>query len=102
MASPRLLDELANVLARPKFRRYLSREEATAFVESFGKRVEIQPDQDVTEPVTRDPDDDYLVVLAQAAGAQAIVTGDKDLLSEDLQPPAVTPRELLESLPREK
>ena len=41
---------------------------------------------------TRDPDDDYLVALAQQHQADYIVTGDKDLLEWDDQvPPAITP-----------
>lgn len=31
----------------------------------------------------RDPGDDYLVALARAAGAEAIVTGDRDLLDHE-------------------
>jgi len=33
--------------------------------------------------VCRDPRDDYLVALAVASGAEAIVTGDLDLLASD-------------------
>ncbi len=32
------------------------------------------------EPVSRDPDDDIILATALAAGADAIVTGDRDLL----------------------
>ncbi|MBW3609819.1 MAG: PIN domain-containing protein [Actinobacteria bacterium] len=35
IASPQLLDELDHVLARSKFRRYASREEARAFVDAI-------------------------------------------------------------------
>ncbi len=49
--------------------------------------------------VLRDPDDDYLLALATSAGAEAIVTGDKDLLEHlDLQPPAITARQAGEQL----
>jgi predicted nucleic acid-binding protein len=41
----------------------------------------------------RDPDDDYLVTLARTAGAEAIITGDRDLLDHHgLQPPAIDAR----------
>lgn len=51
---------------------------------------------------TRDPDDDYLVVLARAAGTEAIVSGDGDLTDQsDLDPPVLTPREVLERLARD-
>lgn len=51
------------------------------------------------EPVLRDPDDDYLVALARVSGANAIITGDKDLLDHtDLRPPAIQPRAACELL----
>jgi predicted nucleic acid-binding protein len=47
----------------------------------------------------RDPGDDYLVALALAANADAIVTGDKDLLDHPgLQPPAINARQACELL----
>lgn len=49
--------------------------------------------------VLRDKDDDYLVALAQAAGADAIITGDADLLDHDgLAPPALDPRSAYEQI----
>src|SRR5262249_39773113 len=45
----------------------------------------------------RDPNDDYLVALAEAADA-VIVTGDSDLLHADLPLPVTTPRELLDRI----
>jgi uncharacterized protein len=52
------------------------------------------------EGVLRDPDDDYLVALAQEAGAEAIVTGDKDLLDHagELEPRAINARDACELL----
>lgn len=56
--------------------------------------AQIEPDPSSPPPVLRDPSDDYLLALAQAAGADAIVTGDHDLLDhQGLHPPAVTARE---------
>jgi predicted nucleic acid-binding protein len=44
--------------------------------------------------VVRDPDDDYLPALALNADAEAVVTGDGDLLDHSgLEPDAITPRE---------
>lgn len=51
------------------------------------------------EAVLRDPGDDYLIALAKAADAEAIVSGDKDLLEHaGLKPRAISPREACESL----
>ena len=45
-------------------------------------------------PVLRDPGDDYLVALAKTASAEAIITGDRDLLDHPgLEPPAHTARQ---------
>lgn len=51
------------------------------------------------EPVLRDPDDDYLVALARLASAEAIVTGDRDLLDHvGLLPKAINARGACELL----
>lgn len=89
-----LLDELAAVLIRPKFRRWLSVADAVAFVDSLGGHAVLHPDLGAPKPRVRDPDDDYLVALAEAAQA-TIITGDADLLDADLEPPAITPHQLL-------
>jgi predicted nucleic acid-binding protein len=51
--------------------------------------------------VCRDPRDDYLVALATARGAEAIVTGDLDLLAinpDQLSFEVLTPRQLTDRL----
>jgi predicted nucleic acid-binding protein len=51
--------------------------------------------------VCRDPRDDYLVALARSRGADALVTGDLDLLAIDasqLDIDIVTPGQLVERL----
>ena len=59
---------------------------------------------DPAEPhaaVCRDPRDDYLVALARSSGAEAVVTGDLDLLAIDtneLEIEVLTPRLLVERL----
>lgn len=45
----------------------------------------------------RDPDDAYLVALAQATGS-LLVSGDEDLLAGHLDPPAISPAQLLDLL----
>lgn len=89
-----LLDELAAVLIRPKFRRWISVADAIAFVESLGGHADLRDDPGPPAAGVRDPNDDYLVALAEAADA-TIVTGDDDLLEAELEPPAITPAQLV-------
>lgn len=97
VATQHLLDELAAVLIRPKFRRWISVAEAIAFVESLGGHADLRDDPGPPKTKVRDPNDDYLVALADAADA-VIVTGDNDLLTAGLEPPAITPAQLLARL----
>lgn len=92
-----LLDELAVTLARPKFRRWVSLADAAAFVQTLGGKADLVPDPGPGPVRVRDPDDDYLAALAHHSGAR-LVTGDDDLLSAGLDPPALTPRALVEFL----
>ena len=92
-----LLDELAAVLIRPKFRRWISVADAIAFVESLGGHADLRDDPGPPTRGVRDPNDDYLVALAEAADA-VIVTGDEDLLVAGIKPAAITPAQLLARL----
>ena len=92
-----LLDELAAVLIRPKFRRWISVADAIAFVESLGGHADLRDDPGPPKTRGRDPNDDYLVALAEAADA-VIVTGDDDLLAAGIEPSAITPAQLLARL----
>ena len=96
VASPLLLAELQHVLQRDRFRRFLSLPEVDELIEDLGRifRIEVDPEPDV--PALRDPKDDYLLFLARAVGADYIVSGDADLTDEDLQPPAITPRQAVD------
>ena len=82
-ASPALLEELADVLARPMAAKRLALIGKTA-----GEvLVDYQAVVDVVEPrivprvVIRDADDDQVIAAALAAQADFIVSGDDDLLS---------------------
>ena len=100
VASPLLLDELSDVLARPKFRRHLSIEDAHRFVDAIRElSVVVDDPQEGDDPITDDPDDDFLVLLAEAAGADVLVSGDPDLTT--VQRPGLvvmTPRTFLEAM----
>lgn len=100
IVSPALLSELEGVLARPKFRRYLSEEQAHAFVHELGAHAEVVSDPiDVPAGLTSDPKDDYLVALARAAHADMLISGDSDLVELlDPEPPVLTPRAFLATL----
>ncbi|HEV7175475.1 MAG TPA: putative toxin-antitoxin system toxin component, PIN family [Solirubrobacteraceae bacterium] len=99
IASPALLDELADVLARPKFRRYITVAVATEFIDGLATDATIVADPPELPGVSPDPDDDYLVALARAAGADYLVSGDRHLLDlTDPNPPVLTPRQFLDLL----
>lgn len=92
ITSPRLLAELARVLARPKLRRYVTVDEVEAFVAEVARYGTSLPDPADPPPVSRDPNDDYLVALARSGAAEALVSGDHDLTDmSDADPPVLTP-----------
>lgn len=72
-----LLDELHEKLTR-KLRFSLdSADEAVSMLRRKGRIVNPSP---LPEPVSRDPDDDWVLATALAGDADVIVTGDRDLL----------------------
>lgn len=94
IACPALIAEVRKTLAEPYFRTLLDEHEAEQAVAAL-RRVAMMCDDPLDpKPVLRDPNDDYLLALAQAGKADTIVTGDKDLLDHaDLHPPAITARD---------
>jgi putative PIN family toxin of toxin-antitoxin system len=81
-SSAPLLEELADVLSRSKFKKKLS---SLGFspgqlFDSFARRAEIVHPVPVPR-LAPDPDDDVVIGTAIAAKAELIVTGDKPLLS---------------------
>lgn len=96
VASPALLEELRDVLARPKLRRYLTPGAAAGYLAGLGQDGLLIEDPPPPAGLRADPDDDYLVALARAAGADYVVSGDRHLLElTDPDPPVLTPREFL-------
>ena len=91
--------ELREVLARPKFRRWVSSELAAEFVDGLEEAAMMLEDPPARDRISSDPDDDYLIVLARAGEADFLVSGDSDLTGlADASPPVVTPRAFLERL----
>lgn len=73
--SPPTLDELAEVLERGKFDRYLTPAEREEFLEGLIDRATVvEPVESIRE--SRDPKDDKFLELAVKANASHIVTGD--------------------------
>lgn len=83
VVSPQLIAEVAGVLARPKFGRYVTPEEVADFLDLLRSDAVVHPDPAVIERATRDPHDDYLVALARAARA-VLVSSDRDVLEADI------------------
>jgi uncharacterized protein len=99
IACPRLIDEFKRALASDYFRERFGLEELEEIVEAVEETVVMRENPGEVEPILRDPGDDYLVALAREAGAEAIVTGDLDLLDHSgLEPPAINARKACELL----
>jgi putative PIN family toxin of toxin-antitoxin system len=74
------MNELAEVLHRPKFDDYVSAEERTLFLRQLAETAEfISIIQIVRE--CRDPRDDKFLEVALNGRADVIITGDADLLA---------------------
>ena len=97
LVSDASLEELAAVLERPKFDKYLSSDERRTFF-TLLSRVAIRVE--ILRPVSacRDPKDDKFLEVALNGSADAIITGDEDLL--ELHPflgiPIWTPKGFLD------
>ncbi len=86
LVSAQTARELVRVLAYPKFRLSVQeREEMLSDYLPYAQviRPELDPNALEHVPSCRDPFDDMFLELAQAGNAQALVTGDKDLLQLD-------------------
>jgi uncharacterized protein len=78
LVSEATMNELADVLARPKFDRYISLEDRQQFLRLLGRLAEFVP---IVYPVhaCRDPRDDKFLEVALNGKAELILTGDADL-----------------------
>ncbi len=82
LASEATLSELAEVLARRKFDRYVTLEDRMQFLRLLGSVAELVPIVYAIR-ACRDPKDDKFLELAVNGRAARIVTGDRDLLALD-------------------
>lgn len=99
VASPALLEEVSDVLARPRFRRWVSTTTAAEFIAGIAEDALLVDDPPAQPGLSPDPDDDYLITLARAANADYLVSGDRHLLDlADPEPPVLTPRQFLDAL----
>jgi uncharacterized protein len=99
VSSPALIAELAEVVARAKFRAVLTRSgtDPDRMLTEVRLLAEIVVPFPMPGPVARDPDDDAVLALAAAAQPELIISGDRDLLSLGTHAgiPIVTPADAL-------
>jgi putative PIN family toxin of toxin-antitoxin system len=74
------MNELADVLSRQKFDRYVSLNDRKGFVERLGKIAEFIPIVQLVRECS-DPKDDKFLEVALNGSADMIITGDTDLLA---------------------
>ena len=79
LISEATMNELADVLSRPKLDPYVTIQDRQDFLRLLGRVAEMVP---VVYSIRacRDPKDDKILELAVNGGAALIVTGDRDLL----------------------
>jgi putative PIN family toxin of toxin-antitoxin system len=86
-ASEATLAELKQVLAREKFRRYLTDSARESFVrtmEASVRRFTVREEACLSlDPACRDPNDNKFLALADVAEAEVLVSSDTDLLVLD-------------------
>ena len=80
LVSENTMNELADVLARPKFDRYITLADRQQFLRLLGRVAELVP---IVYRVRecRDPKDDKFLEVALNGKAELILTGDADLLA---------------------
>ena len=92
------IDEIADVLARPKFRGLVDPDDAARMIFAILMRAIVVADMDVPQR-SPDPKDDMILATAVAGRADLLVTGDKrDLLALQTVEgiPICTPRDALQ------
>ncbi len=99
VVSPGLLGEFDDVTGRPHLADRINQHDLAGAFADIQRNAVLVDDPPPTRHVPSDPDDDYLIALALAARAHAIVTGDTALLTLELDNPRIlTPRDFLTAL----
>lgn len=85
-------------MARPRLQKYVVAGRVPTFLARFSQLIlEVEPTETIAE--CRDPKDDKFLEVAVAAGAEAIISRDLDLLS--LHPfrgiPIISPKDFVET-----
>lgn len=98
VCSPLLLDELGRALAYPKLTKHIDTGETAELLDLL-KRAALMLEDPRTPPdvVSSDPDDNYLIALAQWSRS-VLVSGDRDLLKLSEAIPVYSPRAFLSLL----
>lgn len=112
IVSNRVLEEVRDVLGRPKMRRYLPHEAVPVYLQRLRSTAALVADSMAgsVRGATTDPDDDYLVALVAFNSISHLVSGDRHLLGLPYRlvrdgegrvlARVLTPREFLEELER--
>lgn len=80
LVSPQLLAEMMDVAARPRFRKHFPVEFAHQLVLALADAGEsVEAGSIGQTPLSRDPKDDYLLLMARKGKADVLITGDDDL-----------------------
>lgn len=102
ISSPTLIAEFADVIKRPKFETILARAGINPddLLTALRQLAEIIDPPPLPAPVSRDPDDDAVLALAVHAQADAVISGDGDLLTLGAHAgiPILTPAQALARL----
>jgi len=80
LVSEATMNELADVLSRSKFDRYISLEDRPTFLRLLGRIAKFVPSVYAVREC-RDPKDDKFLEVALSGKADVILTGDADLLT---------------------
>jgi putative PIN family toxin of toxin-antitoxin system len=100
VVSPLLLGELSRAFAYPKLRKRVGASDATHYVNLLRKRAVLRPDPEDPTKRSIDPDDDYLLALAEQEQS-VLVSGDQHLLGLADSFPVLAPQQFLRTLETE-